>query len=270
MRPTSLPPFGSLLTSGYILNPPLSQSNVRLLLPSCSAMPWPHLYSLPTSFFPLIPSFASLSPSRPQATPLLQSHPAFRDKENTEDQFCSVTFGGGLQSKGMAGEAELREIYWGCLREREEISPPANSQEGQRGEAEKRKVEWRTEEKRRREKRRDKKRREIKCLFWNGERLRPMRLDKRKRMRGRGQKKCLLVTVGQWSFVAQLEALTTERRGQMHRYSIGLEGGLGRRSISWKQWKRKEYPWKKKVQRARQRTETHRFIFVCVYVTTAL
>ncbi|KAL7395908.1 hypothetical protein ABVT39_025231, partial [Epinephelus coioides] len=33
------------------------------------------------------------------ATPLLQSHPAFRDKENTEDQFCSVTFGGGLQSK---------------------------------------------------------------------------------------------------------------------------------------------------------------------------
>lgn len=53
--------------------------------------------------------------------PSSQSHPAFRDKENTEDQFCSVTFGGGLQSKGMAGEAELREIYWGCLREREEI-----------------------------------------------------------------------------------------------------------------------------------------------------
>lgn len=50
-----------------------------------------------------------------------------------------MTFGGGLQSKGMAGEAELREIYWGCLRGREEISPPANSQEGKRGEAEKRK-----------------------------------------------------------------------------------------------------------------------------------
>lgn len=64
-----------------------------------------------------------------------------------------MTFGGGLQSKGMAGEAELREIYWGCLREREEISPPANSPEAKRGEAEKRRKE------------REDKRREIKCLF---------------------------------------------------------------------------------------------------------
>lgn len=49
-----------------------------------------------------------------------------------------MTFGGGLQSKGMAGEAELREIYWGCLREREEISPPANSLEVKGGEVERR------------------------------------------------------------------------------------------------------------------------------------
>lgn len=48
----------------------------------------------------------------------------------------------------------------------------------------------------------------------------------------RGEKKCLLVTVGQWSFVAQQEALTTERRGQMHRYSIGLDGYMWRESIS--------------------------------------
>ena len=75
------------------------------------------------------------------------------DGENAGDQFCSVTCGGGLQSKGMAGEAELREIYWGCLREREEISPPANSPEAKRGEAEKRRKE------------REDKRREIKCLF---------------------------------------------------------------------------------------------------------
>lgn len=58
-----------------------------------------------------------------------------------------MTFGGGLQSKGMAGEAELREIYWGCLREREEISPPANPQEAKRGEEEKRGGEKRREEK---------------------------------------------------------------------------------------------------------------------------
>lgn len=47
----------------------------------------------------------------------------------------------------------------------------------------------------------------------------------------RGEK-CLLVTVGQRSFVTQLEALTTERRGQMHRYSIGLERYMWRKSIS--------------------------------------
>lgn len=61
-----------------------------------------------------------------------------------------MTFGGGLQSKGMAGEAELREIYWGCLREREEISPPAKPLEAKRGEAEKKKK--RREVKRREEK----------------------------------------------------------------------------------------------------------------------
>lgn len=55
-----------------------------------------------------------------------------------EDQFCSVTFGGGLQSEGMAGEAELKEIYLGCRREREEISAPASSQEGKGGETERR------------------------------------------------------------------------------------------------------------------------------------
>lgn len=59
-----------------------------------------------------------------------------------------------------------------------------------------------------------------------------MKVDNRKRAVRGGEKKCLLVTVGQSSFVAQLEALTTERRGQMHRYSIGLEGYMGRESIS--------------------------------------
>lgn len=59
-----------------------------------------------------------------------------------------------------------------------------------------------------------------------------MRIDKRKRIGRRGEKNCLLVTVGQWSFAAQLEALTTERRGQMHRYSIGLERDMGRDGIS--------------------------------------
>lgn len=57
-----------------------------------------------------------------------------------------MTFGGGLQSKGMAGEAELKEIYLGCLRERGEISPPASSQEGKKSE------------------RREEKRREIECI----------------------------------------------------------------------------------------------------------
>lgn len=71
-----------------------------------------------------------------------------------------MTFGGGLQSKGMAGEAELREIYWGCLREGEEISPPANSLEAKGGEAEKRR-----KDKRREEKRKEEKRGEIKCPF---------------------------------------------------------------------------------------------------------
>lgn len=63
--------------------------------------------------------FSSLSlltslPSCPRPPPFLQSHPALWDKVNIEDQFCSVTFGGGLQSKGMVGELELREIYLGC------------------------------------------------------------------------------------------------------------------------------------------------------------
>ncbi len=62
--------------------------------------------------------------------------------------------------------------------------------------------------------------------------LEQMIVDKRKRTVSRGEEKCLLVTVGQWSFVAQLEALTTERRGQMHRYCIGLEGYMGREHIS--------------------------------------
>lgn len=38
----------------------------------------------------------------------------------------------------------------------------------------------------------------------------------------RGEEGVLLVTVGQWSFVAQLDALTAERRWQTHRCSIGL------------------------------------------------
>lgn len=138
-----------------------------------------------------------------------------------------MTFGGGLQSKGMAGETELREIYWGCLREREEISPPANSQEGERGEA----------KKRREERRKEKERKEEKLSVFSEiethyKTLEQTRVDKRKRMVSRGELKCLLVTVGQWSFVAQLETLTTESRGQMHRYSIGLEGSMGRQSIS--------------------------------------
>lgn len=52
-----------------------------------------------------------------------------------------MTFGGGLQSQGMAGEAELKEIYLGCLRERGEISGPASSQEREGGEAERRREE---------------------------------------------------------------------------------------------------------------------------------
>ncbi len=151
MCPTSLPP-ASFLTCSYIPNPPLCSPPCPIFSFCCpyhTSTPYP-----PPFFF--IPPSASLSSSVPQATPLLQSHPAFRDKENTEDQFCSVTFGGGLQSKGMAGETELREIYWGCLREREEISLPANSQEGRRGESKKR------EEKGREEKRGEEKRREEK------------------------------------------------------------------------------------------------------------
>lgn len=78
-----------------------------------------------------VPSFL------PQATPFLQSHPALWDEENTEDQFCSVTFGGGLQSKGMVGELELREIYSGCLREKEisycEHSPEEKKKKEKKG-----------------------------------------------------------------------------------------------------------------------------------------
>lgn len=58
-----------------------------------------------------------------------------------------MTFGGGLQSEGMAGEAELKEIYLGCRREREEISAPASSQEGKGGETERRRQEKRRKEK---------------------------------------------------------------------------------------------------------------------------
>lgn len=119
-----LAPAASFLASGYIPIPsPLLSSRgphrLLLLLPTLTPMPSPHYSLYPPSF----PPSASLSSSLPRATPRLQSHPDFQDKENTEDQFCSVTFAGGLQSKGMAGEAELREIYWGRLRgerEREE------------------------------------------------------------------------------------------------------------------------------------------------------
>lgn len=124
-----------------VLFPPSSNASdailLSLLLPACTSKAMQHLCSLLTSFL-LCPPSGSLSSSLLQATPLLQSHPAFQDKENTEDQFCSVTFGGGLQSQGMAGEAELKEIYLGCLRERGEISGPASSQEGEGGEAERR------------------------------------------------------------------------------------------------------------------------------------
>ncbi|KAK1904771.1 putative 4-hydroxy-4-methyl-2-oxoglutarate aldolase, partial [Dissostichus eleginoides] len=50
-------------------------------------------------FIPHLRQHPKLPSARLLATPLLQSHPAFWDKENTGDQFCSVTFGGGLQSK---------------------------------------------------------------------------------------------------------------------------------------------------------------------------
>lgn len=43
-----------------------------------------------------------------------------------------MTFGGGLQSKGMVGEPELREIYSGCLREKE-ISYCEHSLEEKKG-----------------------------------------------------------------------------------------------------------------------------------------
>lgn len=149
---------------------------IPLTPPSSLSAPYQHLHGWTTPwppgslpFFSLPPS-ASLSSLLPQATPLLQSHPAFRDKENTEDQFCSVTFGGGLQSEGMAGEAELKEIYLGCRREREEISAPASSQEVKGGETERRR-----EEKRRKEKL---------TIFWTGDclMLGQMRGDKRRGM----------------------------------------------------------------------------------------
>ncbi|KAK7922546.1 hypothetical protein WMY93_009448 [Mugilogobius chulae] len=83
------------------------------------------LQSLPHFFIPPV----SCLPGPPLSSSFI---PVFRDEENTGDQFCSVTFGGGPQSKGMAGEAELREIYRGCLREREEISSPMLFSHGER------------------------------------------------------------------------------------------------------------------------------------------
>lgn len=120
----------------------------------------------------------------------------------------------------MAGEAELKEIYLGCLRERGEISPPASSQEGKKSETETR------EEKRREEKLNVLSEIESDCLM-----LGQMRVDKRKRIVRREEKKSLVLTPGQWSFVVQLEALTTERREELHRYSIGLKRHMGRESI---------------------------------------
>lgn len=85
-----------------------------------------------------------------------------------------MTFGGGLQSKGMAGEAELKEIYLGCLREREEISPPASSKERKKGE----------EEKRREEKLNVFSETETDCLM-----LGQMRIDKNKRIMRRKRRR---------------------------------------------------------------------------------
>lgn len=68
------------------------------LLCTFTSRPLPYLYShlgfLHHSF--RLPFFFLPAPGH-------HSHPALWDKENAKDQFCSVTFGGGLQSKGMAG-----------------------------------------------------------------------------------------------------------------------------------------------------------------------
>ncbi|CAB1442299.1 unnamed protein product [Pleuronectes platessa] len=63
----------------------------------------------PSPSYATFPRVHEIDKSRwDKATPLLQSHPAFRDKENTGDQFCSVTFAGGLQSEEV-GEEKRRE-----------------------------------------------------------------------------------------------------------------------------------------------------------------
>lgn len=59
-----------------------------------------------------------------------------------------------------------------------------------------------------------------------------MRVDKTKEIVRREKKRSLLLTPGHWPFVVQVEALTTEKRGELHRYSMGLRRYMGRESIS--------------------------------------
>lgn len=123
MCATSVPPASPSNFRLYPESSHLLDSVSRLLLCSLASPPCPKHTPAPCPpLFLFIPPSVLPSSRSPQAAALLQSHPAFWDKENTEDQFCSVTFGGGLQSKGMPGEVELKEIYWGCLGGKEEIS----------------------------------------------------------------------------------------------------------------------------------------------------